>query len=203
MDTVLHIVTELSGGSSILVIAGTLLLLPFLHEDIAIIAAALLVAQHRLSLQLAFLVIFLGMVTRDLVLYGLGALARHNALARRYLIRPRVQLLRNWLDGKLLWVIFVGRIVPGLMFPSYIAIGWFRLPFGRFLLVTTALSVVYLPTVFAIVYVLGSAAFQHLGNWTWLIALAPLTVLLLLRLRASLRRSRGWVGPRSGEANRP
>ena len=123
MNPVLHIVADLSSGSSVLVIAGTLFLIPFIHEDIAIIAAALLVAQHRLSIELAFASVFLGMVGRDLLLYGLGALARYNALARRYLIRPRVQELRSWLDGKMIWVILVGRVVPGLMFPTYIAIG--------------------------------------------------------------------------------
>ena len=54
MDSVLHVVADLSSGESALVIAGILFLIPFLHEDIAIIAAALLVAQHRLSTQLAF-----------------------------------------------------------------------------------------------------------------------------------------------------
>ena len=190
MNPVLHIVADLSSGSSVLVIAGTLFLIPFVHEDIAIIAAALLVAQHRLSIELAFASVFLGMVGRDLLLYGLGTLARHNALARRYLIRPRVQQLRSWLGGKMMWVILVGRVVPGLMFPTYIAIGWFNLPFTRYLLCTTLLSIAYLPVVFAIVYLLGSAAFSHLGNWTWLIAAVPITVLLVLQIRTYIRRSR-------------
>ena len=82
-----------------------------------------------------------------------------------------------------------GRVVPGLMFPSYIAIGWFNLPFTRYLLGTTLLSLAYFPIVFAFVYVLGSAAFTHLGNWTWIIILVPLTVLLVLRARVYFRRS--------------
>jgi len=201
MNPVLHIVADLSSGSSVLVIAGTLFLIPFIHEDIAIIAAALLVAQHRLSIELALASVFLGMVGRDLLLYGLGALARHNALARRYLIRPRVQQLRSWLGGKMMWVILVGRVVPGLMFPTYIAIGWFNLPFGRYVAATTFLSLVYLPTVFTIVYALGSAAFSHLGNWTWLIALAPITVIVFLKARSSLKRSRGWMGDGTEETH--
>jgi membrane protein DedA with SNARE-associated domain len=194
MNPVLHIVADLSSGSSVLLIAGTLFLIPFIHEDIAIIAAALLVAQHHLSIELAFANVFLGMVGRDLLLYGLGALARHNALARRYLIRPRVQQLGSWLGGRMMWVILVGRLVPGLMFPTYIAIGWFNLPFPRYLFCTTLLSIAYLPVVFAIVYLLGSAAFSHLGNWTWLIAAVPITVLLVLQLRAYIRRSWNSAG---------
>jgi membrane protein DedA with SNARE-associated domain len=52
-------------------IACALFLAPFLHEDVAITAAALLVAQNRLSVELAFPCIFLGMVVRDLSIYGL------------------------------------------------------------------------------------------------------------------------------------
>jgi membrane protein DedA with SNARE-associated domain len=190
MDSVLDIVTDFSSARSAAIIAGTLFLIPILHEDVAIIAAALLVAQHRLSVQLAFASLFLGMVARDVLLYGMGAAARHNALARHYLITPRVQLLSTWLRGKVLWVVFVGRIVPGLMFPSYIAIGWFGLSFRRFVTATTILSIVYLPIVFTIAYFLGTAALRRLGSWAWFIALVPIAATLIFGARASMRKRR-------------
>jgi membrane protein DedA with SNARE-associated domain len=169
-------------------VASALFLIPFIHEDIAIVAAALLIAQHRLSIQLAFPSLFCGMVARDLFLYGLGAAARRNALARRLLIRPRVQLLSEWLGGNMLRVVFVGRVMPGLMFPTYIAIGWFNLPIKRYALATTGLSVLYLPIVFAVAYGLGRAAVDRVGGWAWLIVLVPLAMIALLRLRVSVRR---------------
>ncbi len=169
-------------------IAAALFLIPFIHEDIAIVAAALLIAQHRLSIQLAFPSIFCGMVGRDLFLYSLGAAARHNATARRFLIRPRVQLLSEWLRGNMLWVIFVGRVMPGLMFPTYIAVGWFNLSLKRYALTTSGLSVFYLPVVFGLAYGLGRAAVDRVGSWAWLIVLVPIVMILLLRLRVSLRR---------------
>jgi membrane protein DedA with SNARE-associated domain len=190
MDSILDIVTDLPSDRSVLYIALVLFVTPLLHEDVAIIAAALLVAQHRLSLQLAFASIFAGMVVRDVLLYGLGAAARHNALARYYLISPRIQLLSAWLRGKILWIVFVGRVVPGLMFPSYIAIGWFGLPFRRYFIATTILSVGYLPSVFAIAYILGSAALSHVGNWAWLVLLVPIAGALILGVRTSVLRRR-------------
>jgi len=169
-------------------IACALFLAPFLHEDVAITAAALLVAQNRLSVELAFPCIFVGMVVRDLSIYGLGAVARRNAAVRRFLIRPRVQILSERLHGNMAWVIFVGRVMPGFLFPTYVAFGWFALPFKRYALVTTGLSILYLPLVFAFVYGLGRAAFDRLGNWAWFIVLVPIAVLIGLRGRASIRR---------------
>ena len=80
------------------------------------------------------------------------------------------------------------RLAQSCCVTALFAIGWFNLSFNRFLIGTTILSLTYLPTVFAIVYVLGGAAFSHLGNWTWVIVLVPLTVLLVLRARAYFRR---------------
>jgi membrane protein DedA with SNARE-associated domain len=168
--------------------AVALILTPFLHEDIAIATAALLVAQNRLSVELAFTSLFLGMVVRDLSIYGLGAAARRNALARRLLIRPRVQLLSEWLRGNMLRVIFVGRVMPGLMYPTYIASGWFGLPFKRYALMTTGLSILYLPLVFAFAYGLGRAALDLVGSWAWLIVLVPIAMIMVLRARVSIRR---------------
>jgi membrane protein DedA with SNARE-associated domain len=167
--------------------AAALFLVPFLHEDIAIIAAALLIAQNRLAAELAIPSVFLGMVVRDFTTYGLGAVARRNALARRYLIRPRVQLLSEWLRGNMLWVIFVGRIIPGLMYPTYIASGWFALPFKRYALTTTGISILYLPLVFAFAYGLGRAALEWVGNWAWLIIIVPIVMVMVLRARVAIR----------------
>ena len=178
-----------SRGHSSPAILAALFLIPFLHEDIAIVAAALMIAQQRLSIDAAFPCLFLGMVARDLAIYGMGSGARHNALAQRYLIRPRVQLLGEWLHGNMLWVIFVGRIVPGLMYPTYIAFGWFALPFRRYALLTTVLSLLYLPIVFAIAYGLGRVAVDRVGGWAWIIVLVPVAVILGLRLRVVIRRA--------------
>jgi len=182
-----HLTSGAHSGPAILV---ALFLVPFLHEDIAIVGAALLIAQQRLSLDAAFPSLFLGMVTRDLGIYGLGAGARHNELARRWLIRPRVQLLRDWLHGNMFWVVFAGRIIPGLMYPAYIASGWFALPFRRFALLTIGLSLLYLPIVFGLAYGLGSVAIDQVGSWAWLIILVPVVFIAALRIRVLIRRAR-------------
>src|SRR5262249_46134102 len=157
--------------------------MPYLHEDVAIIGAALLVAGHRLTLGWAAASLAAGMVARDLSIYGLGAAARRSGLARRLLIGPRVQQLGDWLHGNLNSVVIAGRLVPGLMYPAYIACGWFRLPFGSYALRTMGLTAVYLPTVLGFAYFFGQAAITHVGSWAWILLATPFVVALLLRHR--------------------
>jgi len=170
--------------------AGILYVTPFVHEDMAIIAAALLVAQHQLLIEVAAFSLAAGMISRDLILYALGAAARRSGLARRYLIGARVQALGVWLEGNLIKVVVVSRIVPGLMFPAYIACGWFHLPFRRYLLISAATTAVYLPIILGLALLFGQAAFAIVGGWAWMALAAPVAVALMLRLRAVRRRQR-------------
>ncbi len=175
-------------GSSVAQAAG-LYLIPFLHEDMAIVAAALLVAQHQL-LGVAAISLCLGMISRDVILYGLGAAAWRSGFARRLLIGPRVERLADWLGGNMTKVIVVARLVPGLMFPAYIACGWFGLPFARFTLTSIAMTAVYLPVILGLALFFGHAAIAWVGGWAWLAVIAPLAVALLLRARMVNRHRR-------------
>ena len=170
--------------------AGILYVTPFVHEDMSIVAAALLVAQHQLLVEVAAISLAAGMISRDLMLYVLGATARRSGLAKRYLIGARVQTLGVWLEGNLIKVVVVSRIVPGLMFPAYIACGWFHVPFGRFLLTSAATTAVYLPIILGFALLFGQAAIAIVGGWAWLALAAPVAVALILRLRAMRRRQR-------------
>jgi membrane protein DedA with SNARE-associated domain len=170
--------------------AAALYLIPFLHEDMAIVAAALLVAQHQLLLGVAAVSLCAGMISRDIILYGLGAAARRSGFARRLLIGPRVERLANWLAGNMTKVIVVSRLVPGLMFPAYIACGWFGLPFARFALTSIAMTAVYLPVILGLALFFGHAAIAWVGGWAWLAVIAPLAAALLWRARMVYRNRR-------------
>ena len=168
--------------------AIALYLVPFLHEDMAIVAAGLLVAQHELVIGLAATSLAGGMLSRDLLLYGLGAAARRTGFARRFLIRPRVEQLSSWLHGNTTKVIVVSRLVPGLLFPAYIACGWFAISFWRFALTSIAVTAVYLPVILALALLFGEAALDRVGGWAYLALIAPLGVACIMRVRSAYRR---------------
>ncbi len=167
--------------------AVALYLTPFLHEDMAIVAAALLVGQHELVLSIAAVSLSAGMISRDFLLYGLGAAARRQGFARRLLIRPRVERLSSWVHGNQTKVIVVSRLVPGLLFPAYIACGWFGVSFARFAAVSIAMTAVYLPVILSLALIFGHAALDRVGGWAWLALIAPLGVAILLRVRLAYR----------------
>ncbi len=183
---------------------GALFLIPFVHEDLAIVGGALLIASHRLSGGLAVISLYSGMVSSDFLLYGLGAVARRNDAARRILISPRVQHLGDWLRDHMAPIILASRLVPGLIFPSYIACGWFGLSLMRFALMTMATAAVYLPIMLALATAFGEVALEQLGAWAWLGLIAPIVVMAVLRWqfaprdwparRVKLSRPRGLLG---------
>lgn len=168
--------------------ALALFFIPFLHEDVAIVAAALLIAANRLSLGVAVPCLAGGMISRDLLLYALGAFARRSGRARELLISARVQRLAGWVRGRMVRVIVVARLVPGLMFPAYIACGWFGLPWRRFAAISIAATAVYLPVVLTFGTLFGRLALDRIGNWAWIGLALPLIFLTASRVPGLLRR---------------
>jgi membrane protein DedA with SNARE-associated domain len=73
----------------------------FLHEDVAILAGSYLVVEMGLSRSLALFALYFGIVSGDVLRYGLGRIARHSARLRRLLISRRVEHPSAWLDRHL------------------------------------------------------------------------------------------------------
>jgi membrane protein DedA with SNARE-associated domain len=169
--------------------AVALFFVPFLHEDVAIIAAALLIAANRLTLALAVPSLCGGMISRDLSLYALGAFARRSGKARALLISPRIQHLAGWVGGRMVRVIVIARVVPGLMFPAYIACGWFGLPAKRFAAISIAVTAVYLPAVLTFGTLFGRLALDRIGSWAWMGLALPLIFIAASRLPGLWRRA--------------
>ena len=162
----------------LVVFAATLL-----HEDVATIAAGVFVVEAELPLPLAMISLFTGVVTGDFMLYGFGALARRIPWAQRLLIKEPVNSAREWLEQHLVVSVALCRVIPGVLFPTFIACGWFRLSFLRFALTTTLTAALYTPTMLMLAILLKETLFQRLGVVGW-------GLLLLLVVAISLVGSR-------------
>src|SRR5438477_2675535 len=71
----------------------SLLVLPFAHEDLAVIVGAYVVVNDIMPVGLVALCIYTGMVASDVALYGIGASARCVPWLRRLAIDDRVRTL--------------------------------------------------------------------------------------------------------------
>ena len=139
----------------------------FLHEDAAILAAAFSTVEHQLPVWLSYTSVYLGIVTGDLLIYGLGHLAQKNRWLRSRIIGPKVERIRLWLEAHLVRVLVLCRITPGLLFPTFVACGWFRIPFSRFATVSILAGAIYSSIVLTIVIFFGDLVLNHLGYWAW------------------------------------
>ena len=159
-----------------------LFFLTFVQEDAAIVVASFSNVEYGLPAGLAFFSIYLGIITGDLFIYGLGWAAQRNDWLRSKVIGPRVDQVRVWLEKNFVWAVAVCRVTPSLLFPTFIAIGWFRMPVKRFFIISLVSSAIYTPIVFLIVKLLGELVLFKLGFWAW-------GILLLMVLFFPLRKA--------------
>lgn len=159
-----------------------LFFLTFVQEDAAIVAACFSRAEYGLPIGLGFISVYLGIIAGDLFIYRLGRVANRSNWLRTKVIGPRVDQVKNWLETNFVWAVVVCRVTPTLLFPTYIAIGWFKMPIKRFILVTFISSAIYTPIVFAVVTMLGDVVLYKFGYWAWA-GILLLVVLLPLRKR--------------------
>jgi len=141
--------------------------LTFLHEDAAILAAGFAKVENGLPLLFAYVPVYLGIVVGDVLIYGLGRLAQSNKWLRSKIIGPKVERIKLWLNNHLVRVLVVCRLTPGLLFPTFVACGWFKVPFWRFTTVSIIAGAVYSSIVLTIVILFGHLVLFHLGYWAW------------------------------------
>jgi membrane protein DedA with SNARE-associated domain len=145
----------------------------FLHEGAAIAAAAVLLVQEQASPLLACAVLVAGIIAGDVAIYGLGALARRSAWLRR---RLRVERAAPpWFDRNLLPIVAVCRVVPGVLFPTFLSYGWCGVPLRRFAFATTAVTALYVPVALFALVQFGLGLRALVQHWPWLALIVVVT----------------------------
>jgi membrane protein DedA with SNARE-associated domain len=149
--------------------AATLGLLTFVQEDVPTVGAALLAASGNLAWQAGFLGVFLGIWMGDALLYllarGIGRPLLQRPWAKRFFDRAAVARSEQWFAEKGTWLLLSSRFVPGTRLPTYLAAGFLRLPFGRFLLVTGSAVAVWTIGIFLLAKTIGPNLLNWLMRW--------------------------------------
>ncbi len=170
-------------SSSCLALGFSLFGLSLLHEDVATVTGAFLVVQNGMPWYFALGILFVGSVVGDFAIYGLGSMAHRIPWLRRMVIGPNVARVRQWLDRNFIRVVGLARMVPGVLFPSYIACGWFGFPFRRFARVTIVADAIYTGIAFTLVLTLGETVLKDLGYVAWGVLIVFIVVFTILRTR--------------------
>src|SRR5262249_12615060 len=139
--------------------ALTLGLLTFVQEDVPTVSAALLAAAGHLPWAVGFSGVFFGIWVGDALLYllarGVGRPLLRHAWARRFFNRAAVERSEHWFATKGTWLLLSSRFVPGTRLPTYLAAGFLRVPFSRFLLLTGAAVALWTLGIFLFARTLG------------------------------------------------
>jgi membrane protein DedA with SNARE-associated domain len=141
--------------------------LTFIHEDAAILAAGFSKVESGLPLLYAYVPVYLGIVAGDVIIYWLGRLAQSSKWLKTKIIGPKVERIEKWLNNHLVRILVVCRLTPGLLFPTFVACGWFKIPFWRFATVSIIAGAVYSSIVLTIVILFGDIVLKSLGYWAW------------------------------------
>ena len=154
---------DLSGFAKV----SSLLVLPFAHEDLAIILGGYIIVNDLMPVSLVALSIYGGIVASDFALYGIGAAARHIPWLSRYAVDDRVRRVGDTLKRNVFGLVALCRVVPGVVFVAFVACGWARVSLVRFTAASLIVSAIYLPLMLYLVVVFGDALDDHVGLWAW------------------------------------
>ncbi len=161
------------------VAAVVIVLATFVLEDVATVAAGVLAADGILPIPLALISLAAGVVLGDLGLYGIGRLAVSHPWLARFVEHERVAPLKRFLHDALVPTVLTARL-PVLRLPTYLACGFFGVPFPRFAALVALAVAVWTPALFFASYLFGVYTLEWLGAWRWPIAFVAIGVLFLV-----------------------
>jgi membrane protein DedA with SNARE-associated domain len=187
--------------------AAVLGLATFVQEDVPTVTAAVLAGAGKLSWQAGFFGCFLGIWLGDALLYllarGFGRPLLKHAWVQRFASPESIARSEKWFAQRGTWLLVSSRFVPGTRLPTYLAAGFLRLPFHRFLLVTGSVVAVWTVGIFCLGHVFGAQLSDWLQRWNsggWVLLLVIALALTVLRLlprllnRGTFRRLRAAWG---------
>lgn len=154
---------DLSGVSKI----TSLVVLPFAHEDLAIILGGYLIVNKLMPTTVVVLSLYGGIVASDFALYGIGAAARYVPWLSRFAVDNRVRRFGDQLKRNVFGLVALCRVVPGVVFVAFIACGWARVSLIRFAAASLIVSALYLPLMLYLVIMFGDALNDRIGGWAW------------------------------------
>ena len=158
----------------------------FVQEGLALASGALLIGNGDAPALWVGISLLAGMVCGDCCVYGLGAFARTRRWAQRLIADVNLPSARGWLANNILLTVGTCHIVPWLLFPTFVAYGWYKVPFERFAMTSIGFNAIYVPLALFALARLGIALPPYFVTrpWlAWLLLATIFTVLTALHLR--------------------
>ncbi|MFH1178290.1 MAG: VTT domain-containing protein [bacterium] len=157
-------------GNTTIILSLTIILCALIIEDATTVVVGMLVADGFISIPLAIISIYIGIIIGDAVLYSIGSIARTHPRLAHYIDHDFTAPFRSWLEKRYALTIFSGHFVPGLRFTTYIASGFFSSKLSTFILMAIVGSILWETILFSAAFWFGSFTSEWIGAVRWSIA---------------------------------
>ncbi|OGG48841.1 hypothetical protein A3G63_02085 [Candidatus Kaiserbacteria bacterium RIFCSPLOWO2_12_FULL_52_8] len=174
----IHLIDGAIGSSVLLSLA--IILGTFVLEDPTVVIVGVLASDGVISLPLAIVSLYTGVILGDIVFYYIGWLASTHPKLHQYVDHDYVATFRAWLESRYVLTIFSARFIPGSRFPTYAASGFLRSPFSTFVLTAIVATSIWTTVLFFISYWFGSVTGEWFAKERWIIAIVFILVLFLV-----------------------
>ena len=139
----------------------------FVLEDAATVLAAMRAEEGGISIPLALVSLYAGIVLGDLWLYGMGRLSTRIGWVARLIPEHRSRVASEWLRGRVFKVVLISRFLPGMRLPTYTACGFLRADLREFTLAAIVATLAWTSLLFGVSLRIGQFLIDHLGAWRW------------------------------------
>jgi membrane protein DedA with SNARE-associated domain len=164
-------------------------LLPFVQEDAAVIGAATASIMGLAPTSLLVAAILSGLIASDAWKYWIGRLARRYKWAHRFAEKPGVSVAGDLVRKEFVQTMLTARFVPGTRIPTYVACGFFKANYAKYLIVLMMTAAMYVGIMFTLFHVGGKVAGEQAKIWL------PVTAVTLLAIYVAVR----WITHRRGQ----
>jgi membrane protein DedA with SNARE-associated domain len=154
METDVGSIMMLSG----IALYAAIFFLPFIQEDVAVIAAATASITGAAPVVFLFATILAGLTASDVWKYWLGYFARRNAWAHKFAEKPGVSVAGDLVTQELAKTLYMARFVPGTRIPTYVACGFFKINYPKFVVLVILTAFTYVSIMFALFHLVGEVA---------------------------------------------
>lgn len=176
---------------------------PFIQEDVAVIGAA--TASLAGAAPTAFILpaILTGLVASDAWKYWMGRLARRYDWAHKFAEKPGVSIAGDLINKEFMQTMLTARFVPGTRIPTYIAAGFFKAAYVKYIITLILTASLYVAIVFALFHTVGAVAGEKALFWLPIGAVTILIAYIAFRWLNHVNKHEGPMTPLTKEFDHP
>ena len=176
---------------------------PFIQEDVAVIGAATASLTGAAPTEFILAAILTGLICSDAWKYWMGRLARRYSWAHKFAEKPGVSIAGDLIRKEFVQTMLTARFVPGTRIPAYIAAGFFRIDYIRYVLTLVFTASLYVGLMFGLFHTVGAVAGEHAKIWLPFVAIALLALYVLYRWLSHRANQKGPMTPLTKEFDHP